>query len=66
MPIKVTALAFDHFILYITAQVPYSTLSSKNTRKEGDCKSNIVSALTVCEFLYTVKNFSIPKANPTG
>jgi hypothetical protein len=40
MSIRVTALAFELRVLYYrTANVPYSSLSSKNSGKEGDCKS---------------------------
>ncbi len=39
MPIRVTALVLDLCVLYcITSHVPYSSLSSKNSEKEDDCK----------------------------
>ena len=38
--IVVPDLAFDSVFCIIAAHVPYSFLSSKNTGKEGDSKSN--------------------------
>ncbi len=53
MPIRVAALTFDLFVMYypyltfgtIAAHVPYSSLSSKNSGKEGDCKYKYNSLL---------------------
>ncbi len=54
IPIRVTALAFDLCVLYCTIAarvypslirgIPSSSLSSKISGKEGDCKSNSISS----------------------
>ncbi len=44
MPIKVAALAFDLCVLYYhTPCTLYSSLTTKNTRTKGDCKSNSIT-----------------------
>ncbi len=46
LPIRVTDLAFDLCVLYYRnlCTLTYSSLSSKITGKEGDCKSNSISS----------------------
>ncbi len=47
MPIRVTTLAFDHFFCTITANVPCSSLSSKNSGKGDDCSLGVPRPSTV-------------------
>jgi hypothetical protein len=69
MPTIITALAFDLCGLYYCTivllyywSVPNSSPSSKNTGKEGDCKSNNINSITIhciCLSSFYITQYSV-------